>query len=215
LRTSGPPDGCCRRSRRGSRTRRNCSCAATASSPGYLDLPEVTAEAFVDGWYRTGDIARIDEAGRIVILDREKHVIHTASGQELSPSEIENKLKLSPYVSEAMVIGRGRGHVTALIQIEYGTVADWAQRQNIAYTTFKSLTERPEVRDIIAEAVASANEFLPDEKKVQDFRMFPRELNPDIDEITPTRKIKRNVVEERFGELIEDMYRETTDARGA
>ena len=182
---------------------------------GYLDLPETTAEAFIDGWSRTGDIARIDEAGRIVILDREKHVIHTASGQELSPSEIENKLKLSPYVSEAMVVGRDRGHVTALIQIEYGTVADWAQRQNLAYTTFKSLTERPEVRTLIEEAVASANEFLPDEKRVRDFRMFPRELNPDIDEITPTRKIKRNVVEERFGDLIEDMYRQTTDARGA
>jgi long-chain acyl-CoA synthetase len=174
---------------------------------GYLGLPDKTAEAFVDGeWYRTGDIARFDEAGRLIILDREKHVIHTAEGQELSPSEIENTLKLSPYVCDAMAIGEGRPFVSALIQLEYETVADWAQRRNIAFTTFKSLTEHPEVQDLIIQAVDEANELLPESRRVRDHRLLPRELDPDLDEVTPTNKIKRNVVSERFGHLIEDMY---------
>lgn len=174
---------------------------------GYLDLPEKTEEAFVDGeWYRTGDIARFDDAGRLVILDREKHVIHTADGTELSPSEIENALKLSPYISDAMVIGEDRDFVAALIQIEYETVADWAQRRNLAYTTFRSLTEHPDVKQLISDAVMEANEFLPEDRRVQRHRLFPRELNPDLDEVTPTRKIKRNVVLQRFEQLVEDMY---------
>lgn len=183
---------------------------------GYLDLPDKTEAAFIDGeWYRTGDIARFDEAGRLVILDREKHVIHTADGTALSPSEIENTLKLSPYISLAMVVGEGREFVTALIQIEYETVADWAQQRNIAYTTFRSLTEHPQVRELLAGAVEGANALLDDEHQVRNHRLLPRELNPDLDEVTPTRKIKRNVVLERFEELVEDMYAQspkTTDA---
>lgn len=174
---------------------------------GYLGLPDKTEEAFVDGqWYRTGDVARFDEAGRLVILDREKHVIHTAAGQDLSPSEIENTLKLSPYVCDAMVVGEGRAHVTALVQLEYETVADWATRRNIAYTTFRSLTEHPEVKQLVADAVDQANAMLPEDSRVRDHRLLPRELDPDLDEVTPTNKIKRNVVSERFGDLIEDMY---------
>lgn len=174
---------------------------------GYLGRPEQTEEAFVDSeWYRTGDIARFDEAGRLVILDREKHVIHTTAGQELSPSEMENALKLSAYVGDAMIIGEDRDFVSALVQLEYETVADWAQRNNIAYTTFKSLTEHPEVQALIAIAVEEANALLPDDRRIRDHRLFPRELDPDLDEVTPTRKIKRNVVLERFGALVEEMY---------
>jgi long-chain acyl-CoA synthetase len=172
---------------------------------GYLDAPEKTAEALVDGWYLTGDIARFDDEGRIVILDREKHVIRTDHGEDLSPSEIENKLKLSPYISDAMVIGDATGRVTALIQIEFDTIADWAQRNNIAYTTMKSMTENSEIHELIQAEVASTNEILPEQKRILDFRLLPRELDPDLDEITPTRKIKRNIVGERFAELIEEM----------
>lgn len=174
---------------------------------GYLGLPEQTEAAFVDGgWYRTGDIARFDEEGRLVILDREKHVIHTRAGGELSPSEIENVLKLSPYIADAMVIGEDRPHVSALIEIEYETVADWAQRRNIAFTTFRSLTEHPDVQALIAEQIDEANGLLPPEKQVRAHRLLPRELDPDLDEVTPTRKIKRNVVADRFADLIDSMY---------
>lgn len=173
---------------------------------GYLGRPDQTAAALVDGWYRTGDVARFDEAGRLVILDREKHVIHTSDGTELSPSEIENALKLSSYIADAMVVGEGRPFVSALVELEYATVADWAQRRNIAYTTFRSLTEHPQVAELIDEAINEANGLLSEDKHVRAHRLLPRELDPDRDEVTPTRKIKRGVVAERFAHLIDEMY---------
>ena len=174
---------------------------------GYLNDPEKTAEVLLpDGWYRTGDIAHYDDAGRLMITDRQKHVISTDSTNDLSPSEIENKLRLSPYISDAMVIGEGRPFLTALIQIEYETVADWAQRRNLPFTTFRSLAENPEVQTLITDEVRKTNVFLPAEKHVRGHRLLPRELDPDEDEVTPTRKIKRNVVSARFSELIESMY---------
>lgn len=173
---------------------------------GYLDDPEKTAAAFRDGWYRTGDIARFDDAGRVIILDREKHVLHTAAGVELSPSEIENKLKLSPYIADAMVIGEGRDYVTALVQIEYETVADWAQSRNLAYTTFYSLTQLTPVQELIWKEVDRANALLDEAKRVRDLRLLPRELDPDLNEVTPTRKIKREIVADRFADLIGEMY---------
>ena len=174
---------------------------------GYLNDPEKTAEVLLpDGWYRTGDIAHYDEAGRLVITDRQKHVISTNTSADLSPSEIENKLRLSPYISDAMVIGEGRPYLTALIQIEYETVADWAQRRNLPFTTFRSLAEHDEVKALVEDEVRKTNVFLPSEKQVSDHRLLPRELDPDEDEVTPTRKIKRNVVSARFADMIEDMY---------
>lgn len=174
---------------------------------GYLNDPEKTAEVLLpDGWYRTGDIAHYDDAGRLMITDRQKHVISTNSAADLSPSEIENKLRLSPYISDAMVIGEGRPFLTALIQIEYETVADWAQRRNLPFTTFRSLAENPDVGVLIDDEVRKTNVFLPVQKQVSDHRLLPRELDPDEDEVTPTRKIKRNVVAARFSALIEEMY---------
>ncbi|MFV0464219.1 MAG: AMP-dependent synthetase/ligase, partial [Nostocoides sp.] len=174
---------------------------------GYLNAPEQTAEAILpDGWYRTGDIAHYDEKGRLVITDRQKHVMATDTTSDLSPSEIENKLRLSPYISDAMVVGEGRPFITALVQIEYETVAEWAQRRNLAFTTFRSLTENEAIQALIDDEVRKINVFLPEEKHVSDHRLLPRELDPDEDEVTPTRKLKRNVIAERFGDLIEDMY---------
>lgn len=174
---------------------------------GYLNDPEKTAEAIrPDGWYRTGDIAHYDDKGRLVITDRQKHVMATSTTSDLSPSEIENKLRLSPYISDAMVVGEGRPYITALIQIEYETVAEWAQRKNLAFTTFRSLTENRAVQELIDGETRKINVFLPPEKQVKDHRLLPRELDPDEDEITPTRKLKRNVIVKRFTDLIEDMY---------
>jgi long-chain acyl-CoA synthetase len=174
---------------------------------GYLNAPEQTAEVLLpEGWYRTGDIAHYDDAGRLIITDRQKHVISTDSTADLSPSEIENKLRLSPYISDAMVTGEGRPYLTALVQIEYETVADWAQRRNLPFTTFHSLAENAQVQTLITDEVRKTNVFLPDEKQVRGHRLLPRELDPDEDEVTPTRKIKRNVVSARFADLIESMY---------
>ena len=176
---------------------------------GYLNDAEKTAEVLLpDGWYRTGDIAHYDDAGRLMITDRQKHVISTNSATELSPSEIENKLRLSPYISDAMVIGEGRSFLTALIQIEYETVADWAQHRNLPFTTFRSLAESEDVKVLIEDEIRKINLFLPSDKRVSDHRLLLRELDPDEDEVTPTRKIKRDVVARRFADMIEDMYRE-------
>lgn len=176
---------------------------------GYLDDPEKTNEVLLpDGWYRTGDIAHYDSKGRLIITDRQKHVISTNTTRELSPSEIENKLRLSPYISDAMVVGEGRPFISALIQIEYETVAEWAQRRNLAFTTFRSLAENEEVIKLIQDEVRKINVFLPSEKQVRDHRLLHRELDPDEDEVTPTRKIKRDVVARRFAHLIEDMYQQ-------
>lgn len=176
---------------------------------GYLNDSVKTSEAILpDGWYRTGDIAHYDAKGRLVVTDRQKHVINTRSTSELSPSEIENKLRLSPYISDAMVIGEARPFLSALVQIEYETVAEWAQRRNIAFTTFRSLAENEAVIELIQDEVRKTNVFLPPEKQVRDHRLLLRELDPDDDEVTPTRKIKRDVVARRFAEMIEDMYRD-------
>ena len=176
---------------------------------GYLNDAEKTAEVLLpDGWYRTGDIAHYDDAGRLMITDRQKHVISTNSATELSPSEIENKLRLSPYISDAMVVGEGRSFLTALVQIEYETVADWAQHRNLPFTTFRSLAESEDVKVLIEDEIRKINLFLPSDKRVSDHRLLLRELDPDEDEVTPTRKIKRDVVARRFADMIEDMYRE-------
>jgi len=179
---------------------------------GYLNDPLKSASAFDGDWYRTGDIAHYDASGRLVITDREKHVMTTSEGRELSPSEIENKLRLSPYLSDAMVVGTDRPFITALVQIEYETVAEWAQARNLAFTTFRSLAEHPDVVRLVGGEVRKANVFLSAEKQVADFRLLYRELDPDDDEITPTRKIKREVVARRFGDLIESMYAEAASA---
>lgn len=173
---------------------------------GYLGDAARTREAFDGDWYHTGDVARLDEQGRLVMMDREKHVMRMADGRELSPSEIENKLKLSPYISDVMVIGPGRPFVTALIQIELQTVSDWALRQKLPFTTFRSLADNPKVVQLVEGEVAKANSLLPEDRRVHGFRLLPRQLDPDDDEITPTRKIKREVVVRRFDDLIESMY---------
>lgn len=176
---------------------------------GYLNEPAKTSEAILpDGWYCTGDVAQFDEQGRLVVTDRQKHVINTHLTSELSPSEIENKLRLSPYISDAMVIGEARPFLSALVQIEYETVAEWAQRRNLAFTTFRSLAENKAVIELIEDEVRKTNVFLPPEKHVQEHRLLLRELDPDEDEVTPTRKIKRDVVARRFADMIEDMYRD-------
>jgi long-chain acyl-CoA synthetase len=173
---------------------------------GYLDDPEKTAAAFDGDWYRTGDIARVDDQGRLVVLDREKHVIQHRTAGQLSASEIENKLKLSPYISDAMVVGGDRPFLGALVEIEYTTVADWATHHNLPYTTYRSLTENPAVLELIEAQVRDANLYLPADRQVRGLRLFPRELDPDLDEVTPTRKIKRNTVSEHFAALIDDLY---------
>ncbi len=174
---------------------------------GYYQRPEATAETIdADGWLHTGDVAEWTQGGRLRLTDRKKDIIITAGGKNLAPSEIENRIKVSPYVKEAVVIGDGRRYITALLQIEHETVANWAQRQGIAFTTFRDLVERPEVVSLLSEVVDEANGDLARVEQVKRFRLLPRELDQDDDELTATQKVRRRVVADRYASLIEEMY---------
>lgn len=176
-------------------------------SPGLLvgALGEEAWSAVEDGWFRTGDLARIDEQGRVVPIGRRAHVLVTASGAQVSPAEIESRLKVSLYIGSAMIIAAGRPYVTAVIELHEDAVADWAHRHGIAVTTYASLVGNERVLELIAAQVRAANASLPAEEHVLAFRVLPQPLDA---ELTPTGKIKRAVVEERHAALIDEMYAE-------
>ncbi len=174
---------------------------------GYWEQPEATAQTVdPDGWLHTGDIGEFSDDGHLRLTDRKKDIIITAGGKNLSPSEIENRVKVSPYVKEAIVIGDGRRYITALIQIEHDTVANWAQRAGIAFTTFRDLTERDEVVALVGRAIEEANRDLARVEQVKAYRLLPRELDQDDDELTATQKVRRSVIAQRYTDLIESMY---------
>ncbi|MDH5372382.1 MAG: AMP-binding protein, partial [Acidimicrobiia bacterium] len=174
---------------------------------GYFKNAEATAETIEpDGWMHTGDVAEWTEKGFLRIVDRKKDIIITAGGKNISPSEIENKLKVSPFVKEAMVVGDRRKFLTALIGIELDTVGNWAQRHNITFTTYRDLSEKPEVIALIQKAVDSANEHFARVETVKKFALIPKELDHEEGELTATQKIKRRVLTDQFSELIEGMY---------
>jgi long-chain acyl-CoA synthetase len=174
---------------------------------GYWGRPDATAETIdAQGWLHTGDVGEFTDDGHLRLTDRKKDIIITAGGKNLSPSEIENRVKVSPYVKEAVVIGDARRYVTALVQIEHDTVANWAQRQGIAFTTFRDLTERDEVRALIGREIDAANRDLARVEQVKAFRLLPRALDQDDAELTATQKVRRAVVAERYAGLVEEMY---------
>ncbi len=174
---------------------------------GYWNKPDKTEETMTeDGWLMTGDVGEWVDGTHIKIIDRIKHIIITSGGKNISPSEIENSLKTSMFVKEAMVIGDGRKFLSALIGIEMETVGDWALRNNIPYTTYRDLSEKPEVIAMIQEVVNETNEKFARVENVREFRMIPKELDHEDGELTATQKLKRSAMDEMFGELIEDMY---------
>ena len=174
---------------------------------GYWNKPEKTAETFTDdGFLMTGDVGEWVDGTHVKIVDRIKHIIITSGGKNISPSEIENSLKTSMYVKEAMVIGDGRKFLSALIGIELETVGDWALRNNIPYTTYRDLSEKPEVLELMQQVVNETNEKFARVENVRKFRMIPKELDHEDGELTATQKLKRSAMDEMFGDLIEDMY---------
>ena len=178
---------------------------------GYWNKPEETAEAFTaDGWLRTGDVGEWVGVTHVKIVDRIKHIIITSGGKNVSPSEIENSLKTSPFVKEAMVIGDGRNYLTALVGIEFDTVGDWATRRNIPYTTYRDLGEKPEVLKLIEGVITRTNSKFARVENIRRFRMLPKELDHEDGELTATQKLKRESMEEMFEELIADMYSSRT-----
>ncbi|HLV58419.1 MAG TPA: AMP-binding protein [Natronosporangium sp.] len=174
---------------------------------GYFRDPEATAQTMTaDGWLRTGDIGEWVDGTHIKITDRAKDIIITAGGKNIAPSEIENALKASPYIKEAIVIGDRRPYLTALIGIEFDTVAEWAQRRKIDFTTYRDLSEKPEVIALVQGVVSEVNTRFATVEQIKKFRMLPKELDHEDGELTATQKVKRAAIEERFADLVEDLY---------
>ena len=173
---------------------------------GYFKNLEATKETIIDGWLHTGDIGHIDEFGHLWITDRKKDIIITAGGKNLSPSEIENRIKISPYVREAMVIGDKRKYLTALIGIESDTVGDWATRQGIPYTTYEDLSSKDEVNELVSMIINDANKDFAQVETVKYFKLIPLELDHEDGQLTATQKVKRVAITEQFADLIESMY---------
>jgi long-chain acyl-CoA synthetase len=174
---------------------------------GYWNKPEATRDTFTeDGWLKTGDVGVWVDGTHVKIVDRIKHIIITSGGKNVSPSEIENSLKTSPFVKEVMVIGDGRKYLSALIGIEFDVVGDWALRRQIPYTTYRDLSEKPEVIELIRGVVAKTNEKFASVEQIKKFRLIPKELDHEDGELTATMKVKRNAIEELFGDLVESMY---------
>jgi len=173
---------------------------------GYYRDPKATEEMLVDGWLQTGDIGELDEDGHLYIVDRKKDIIITSGGKNISPSEIENKMKCSPYIKEAIVIGDARKYLTALLQIEYDNVGNWAQNNKIPYTTYRNLAQNPAVYERIKKEIEGVNETLAQVETIKKFKILEKELDQEDEELTATQKVKRNVIEKRFKEEIAQMY---------
>ncbi len=174
---------------------------------GYLHNPEATAETVdADGWLHTGDIGQTDEDGFLTITGRKKEIIITSGGKNISPERVENALKMSPFINEAVAIGDSRKFVAALIQIEYDLVANWASQHNIQYTSFPDLSGKSEVHKLVSREVERCNDLLSHVEQVKAFRLFPNELNQDEGELTATRKVRRRAIHQAYGELIDSIY---------
>lgn len=179
---------------------------------GYWNDSAATAEAFdEDGWFHSGDMGEFTAEGNLRLVDRKKDIVITAGGKNLTPSYIESLVKESPYVSECILIAEGRKYPTALIEINFDTVSEWAREHGIPYTGFTSLATHPAVHKLIAQAVESANRRLARVEQIKKFRIIPKELDPEEGDTTPTRKIKRRQFEQLFADLINEMYAEEAE----
>jgi long-chain acyl-CoA synthetase len=172
---------------------------------GYFKDPELTAETIKDGWLYTGDVG-VMEDGFLKILDRKKDIIITAGGKNITPAFIENKLKFSSYILDAVVIGERRKYLTAMILIDEDNVTKYAQDNRIPFSTFADLTQNPGIKELIAKEVAQTNKTLSQVEGIKKFVLLPRRFYEEDGDVTPTKKVKRRFLEQRYSELIESMY---------
>ena len=173
---------------------------------GYFNQDDASQETLRDGWLHTGDAGYLEPDGHLVVLGRLSDVVHTAAGERFIPNYIENRLKFSPYVKDAAVLGRGRETLSAIVCIDREAVGLWAELRGISYISYADLSQKPEVIDLVAGAVKHVNSSLPDGLQLRKFVCLHKEFDADDGEITRTRKIRRNVVEERYKPIIDAIY---------
>ena len=179
---------------------------------GYYLNEAATAEALADGWLCTGDAGYLEDDGQLVVIDRAKDVMKARDGTPFSPGFVENKLKFSPYVQEAVVFGGDRPYVTAMVSIDMDNVGTWAERNRISYTTYTDLAQKPPVYELVGEAIARANGDLPESVQVRRYVLLHKELDADDEELTRTRKVRRGTIGERYARIVEALYDEQADS---
>ena len=173
---------------------------------GYYRNPEATSEALRDGWLKTGDAGYLDDDGHLIVIDRAKDVMTLPDGTKFSPQFIENKLKFSPYVKEAVVFGGDWPYVTAMINIDMANVGKWAENHQIAYTTYTDLAQKPQVYALVRDHVQQANADLPSAARIRRFLLLHKELDADDAELTRTRKVRRGFINRRYEDIITALY---------
>ena len=174
---------------------------------GYWKQPEKTADTIRQGWLHTGDVGRIDDDGFVYVVDRMKDIIITAGGKNVTPSEIENQLKFSPYITDAVVVGDRRPFLACLVMIDHDNVTKYAQDNDVPFTNYTSLCHAQEVEDLVHGEIERVNAKFARVETIKKFRLIDQLLDPEDDELTPTQKLKRKVVNEKYADLIDAMYR--------
>jgi len=180
---------------------------------GYYKNDEATRATLVDGWLHSGDAGYFSDDGHLVVIDRVKDVMQLADGTRYSPQFIENRLKFSPYVKEAVVVGKEKPYLTAMLCIDMGVVGKWAEKNKLSYTTYTDLSAKKEVYDLVHREVDKVNETLPAAARIHKFVLLYKELDADDEELTRTRKVRRGFVEERYKEVVLALYGEAPEVR--
>lgn len=173
---------------------------------GYYKNEEATNAELRDGWMYTGDAGYFDDKQRLVVIDRMKDIAEMTGGLKFSPQYIENKLKFSPYIGEAVVLGAGKEHLSAIICVRFSIVSKWAEKNRIPFTSYTNLSDQDEVYGLIEDQVEQVNLSLPDSQKIKKFLLLYKELDADDGELTRTRKVRRTVVEDRYIDLVNALY---------
>jgi long-chain acyl-CoA synthetase len=175
---------------------------------GYYKNPHATAETIQDGWLHSGDAGFFDQNGHLVVIDRAKDVTALADGTKFAPQFIENKLKFSPYIKEAVTFGQNRPYVAAMINIDMENVGKWAERHHVAYTTYTDLAQKSVVYDLVAREVERVNRDLEDTMRIRRYVLLHKELDADDEEVTRTRKVRRSFVAQKYEDIIEALFSE-------
>lgn len=176
---------------------------------GYHQDPAKTKQTLVNGWCHTGDAVHINEKGHLIFMDRLEHLGELSSGVKYAPQYIEGRLRFSPYIKDAMVIGgKDKEFVSAIINIDFTMVGKWAERNHIPYTTYVALSQKKEVAELVQKDMIRVNSYLPEPARVRKFVLLHKEFDPDEAELTRTRKLRRDFLEERYKELIDSLYKD-------